>query len=232
MVEASRSRVIRRISNALSFAGGQRREHLQNISRVGDLFRPDPRFRTLLTWKPPELLMFIHERIKETGVLRRSTKKRTRWTWPRERLHRLITRRHLEERFFPSPGPVPDASADQTTRACHSPHPPAPPFQPQVVQPLPRPPRRSRRAQRHPPPAVLGHIAAAPLIEAIQDARERMHVPGSLLGRRRTRRCSRCRATQIEAGISTATFVVIRRGDGADNGEIVVALVMGGEKPP
>ena len=73
---------------------------------------------------------------------------------------------------------------------------------------------------------ILGKIAAGTPIEAIQHERDRMPVPESLLGTGDHFVLEVQGDSMIEAGIFDGDFVVIKRTDNANNGDIVVALVM------
>ena len=143
----------------------------------------------MLTRKQHELLMFIHERIKETGVSPSFDEMKDALDLAsKSGIHRLITA--LEERGFlrrlahraralevvkmPSQAtPASPTSGRQT-------------FRPQVVE---------GARQTAPIPAndvrdlpVLGRIAAGTPIEAIQHERDRMQVPEVDPGRRRALR--------------------------------------------
>ena len=74
--------------------------------------------------------------------------------------------------------------------------------------------------------SILGKIAAGTPIEAIQHERDRMPVPESLLGTGDHFVLEVQGDSMIEAGIFDGDFVVIKRTDNANNGDIVVALVM------
>jgi repressor LexA len=103
------------------------------------------------------------------------------------------------------------------------------PFRPQVVQgskPSAPPVAAANDAQALP---VLGRIAAGTPIEAIQHERERISVPAELLGSGDHFVLEVQGDSMIEAGILDGDYVVIRRCDTANSGEIVVALVMGEE---
>ena len=76
---------------------------------------------------------------------------------------------------------------------------------------------------------VLGKIAAGTPIEAIQYERDRLPVPESMLGSGEHFVLEVQGDSMIEAGILDGDFVVIKRTDSANNGDIVVALVMGEE---
>jgi repressor LexA len=76
---------------------------------------------------------------------------------------------------------------------------------------------------------VLGRIAAGTPIEAIQHERDRISVPAELIGSGEHYVLEVQGDSMIEAGILDGDYVVIKKGDVANSGEIVVALVMGEE---
>jgi repressor LexA len=76
---------------------------------------------------------------------------------------------------------------------------------------------------------LLGRIAAGTPIEAIQHERERVMVPESMLGAGEHYLLEVNGDSMINAGILDGDYVVIRKTDTAQSGEIVVALVMGEE---
>jgi repressor LexA len=76
---------------------------------------------------------------------------------------------------------------------------------------------------------ILGKIAAGTPIEAIQHERDRMQVPESILGAGEHFILEVQGDSMIQAGILDGDFVVIRKTNAANSGEIVVALVMGEE---
>lgn len=186
----------------------------------------------MLTRKQHELLMFIHERIKESGVSPSFDEMKDALDLAsKSGIHRLITA--LEERGFLRRLPhraralevvkLPEqatASAPSRGRA---------PFRPQVVEGggQPRPPADFENHGRE--ISVLGKIAAGTPIEAIQHERDRIMVPESLLGQGEHFILEVQGDSMIEAGILDGDYVVIKKGDTANNGEIVVALVMGEE---
>jgi repressor LexA len=73
---------------------------------------------------------------------------------------------------------------------------------------------------------VLGRIAAGTPIEAIQQERDRLPVPESILGAGEHFVLEVQGDSMINAGILDGDFVVIRRTDAANSGDIVVALVV------
>ena len=185
----------------------------------------------MLTRKQHELLMFIHERIKETGVSPSFDEmKEALDLASKSGIHRLITA--LEERGFLRRLPhraralevikLPEqatASAPPRGRA---------PFRPTVVEGA-RPAAEAVAANDTRDVPVLGKIAAGVPIEAIQQERDRMAVPESLLGSGEHFILEVSGDSMINAGILDGDHVVIRRSDEANSGEIVVALVMGEE---
>jgi len=182
----------------------------------------------MLTRKQHELLMFIHERIKETGVSPSFDEMKDALDLAsKSGIHRLITA--LEERGFIrrlahraralEVIKLPETAAARMRT----------PFKPQVVQgskPSTPSVTAANDAQALP---VLGRIAAGTPIEAIQHERERISVPAELLGSGDHFVLEVQGDSMIEAGILDGDYVVIKRGDTANSGEIVVALVMGEE---
>ena len=182
----------------------------------------------MLTRKQHELLMFIHERIKETGVSPSFDEmKEALDLASKSGIHRLITA--LEERGFLRRLPhraralevvrLPEeATAGGRGRA---------PFKPQLVESV----RSSAGTSAAAPPsevrelAVLGRIAAGTPIDAIQHERDRMQVPEALLGAGEHFVLEVQGDSMINAGILDGDQVIIRRAATANSGEIVVALV-------
>jgi repressor LexA len=180
----------------------------------------------MLTRKQHELLMYIHERIKETGVSPSFDEmKEALDLASKSGIHRLITA--LEERGFlrrlphraralevtKLPASATQASAPQTA------------FKPKLVDGV-RPAAAANDMRELP---VLGKIAAGTPIEAIQHERDRMSVSESLLGAGEHYILEIQGDSMINAGILDGDHVIIRKGDTANSGEIVVALVMGEE---
>ena len=185
----------------------------------------------MLTRKQHELLMFIHRRIKETGVSPSFDEMKDALDLAsKSGIHRLITA--LEERGFlrrlahraralevvkmPEQAGTP-ASA------------PRAPFRPRVVEPAAAPAPEPAAANDTRELPILGRIAAGTPIDAIQHERDRMSVPEGLLGSGEHYVLEVAGDSMIEAGILDGDYVVIRRGDTASSGEIVVALTHGEE---
>ena len=187
----------------------------------------------MLTRKQHELLMFIHERIKETGVSPSFDEMKDALDLAsKSGIHRLITA--LEERGFLrrlahraralEVVKLPEQATMATPARGRQ------PFRPQVVEGG----GAGRHAVEHPANEVrdlplLGRIAAGTPIAAIQQERERISIPETLLGPGEHFVLEVQGDSMIEAGILDGDFVVIRKGDTAQTGEIVVALVMGEE---
>ena len=184
----------------------------------------------MLTRKQHELLMFIHERIKETGVSPSFDEMKDALNLAsKSGIHRLITA--LEERGFLRRLPH-RARALEVVKLPEQATAAAPPkgrgaFRPQLVETERGAPPSAANDVREIP--VLGKIAAGTPIEAIQHDRDRMQVPESILGAGEHFVLEVQGDSMIHAGILDGDFVVIRRTSTANSGEIVVALVMGEE---
>ena len=183
----------------------------------------------MLTRKQHELLMFIHERIKESGVSPSFDEmKDALGLASKSGIHRLITA--LEERGFLRRLPH-RARALEVTKLPSQATAAAPPkgrapFKPQLVDAGSDAPGSSSDSRDLP---ILGKIAAGTPIEAIQQERDRIPVPESLLGAGEHFVLEIQGDSMINAGILDGDFVVIRRTNAASSGEIVVALVNGEE---
>ena len=184
----------------------------------------------MLTRKQHELLMFIHERIKETGVSPSFDEmKEALDLASKSGIHRLITA--LEERGFLR-RLAHRARALEVVKLPQQATTAAPPqgrqaFKPQVVEgdrPTAAAPVAEAREL-----SVLGRIAAGTPIDAIQHERERIVVPEAMLGAGEHFVLEVQGDSMINAGIYDGDYVVIRRGSTANSGEIVVALVQGEE---
>jgi repressor LexA len=187
----------------------------------------------MLTRKQHELLMFIHERIKESGVSPSFDEmKEALDLASKSGIHRLITA--LEERGFLRRLPH-RARALEVTKLPQQATTAAPAggrqsFKPQVI-------KGDGRGPASPPPIandvrevpLLGRIAAGSPIEALQVERDRMLVSESMLGAGEHYVLEVQGDSMIDAGILDGDFVLIRKTDTAHSGEIVVALVEGEE---
>ena len=184
----------------------------------------------MLTRKQHELLMFIHERIKETGVSPSFDEMKDALDLAsKSGIHRLITA--LEERGFLRRLPH-RARALEVVKLPQQATSAAPPrgrqpFKPQLVEPGVGAPAAVANDTRELP--VLGKIAAGTPIEAIQQERDRLPVPEVMLGAGEHFVLEVQGDSMINAGILDGDYVVIRRTDSANSGDIVVALVLNEE---
>lgn len=72
---------------------------------------------------------------------------------------------------------------------------------------------------------LYGRIAAGLPIEALRDGGAQIEVPVALLGNGEHYALEVAGDSMIEAGILDGDTVIIRRGESADNGQIIVALI-------
>lgn len=193
----------------------------------------------MLTRKQYELLMFIHERLRETGVAPSFDEmKEALDLKSKSGIHRLVTA--LEERGFlrrlehraralevvklPENSTQPKPRSRTVT--------PAAAQRPsgfgiidgglKVAQVRPAAPASSRRLIEVP---VMGRIAAGTPIEALQNQTEVVPVADFLLGSGEHYALEVTGDSMIEAGILDGDTVLIQRTDDAQSGDIVVALV-------
>jgi repressor LexA len=183
----------------------------------------------MLTRKQHELLMFIHERIKEQGVSPSFDEmKDALGLASKSGIHRLITA--LEERGFlrrlPHRARALEVTKLPTQATTAAPPKGRAPFKPQLVEAGLDAPGAANDSRDLP---ILGRIAAGTPIEAIQQERDRIPVPETLLGAGEHFVLEIQGDSMINAGILDGDFVVIRRTNTANSGEIVVALVNGEE---
>jgi repressor LexA len=183
----------------------------------------------MLTRKQHELLMFIHERIKESGVSPSFDEMKDALDLAsKSGIHRLITA--LEERGFLRRLPH-RARALEVVKMPEQATAAAPAkgrqtFRPQVVEGSAPPISAANDARELP---ILGRIAAGTPIAAIQHERDRLTVPEQMLGAGEHYVLEVQGDSMINAGIYDGDHVIIKKSDTANNGEIVVALVMGEE---
>lgn len=181
----------------------------------------------MLTPKQKELLMFIHERVKETGVppsfdeMKEALDLRSK-----SGIHRLITA--LEERGFIRRLPhraraleitrLPESMNSSSSRR----------FAPEVIEGS-----LGRVREDHEPGGasgnvavpVMGRIAAGVPIEAIQTQSHTIEIPPDLLVKGEHFALEVKGDSMIEAGILDGDTVILRRCDTANTGDIVCALV-------
>lgn len=188
----------------------------------------------MLTRKQHELLLFIHERMKETGIPPSFDEMKDALDLAsKSGIHRLITA--LEERGFIRRLPnraralevikLPEAySASTQARRGFSPS----VIQGSLGQPAPRP--ASPRAADDEAGAtasvpVMGRIAAGVPISAIQNNTHNIAIPADMLGKGEHYALEVRGDSMIEAGIFDGDTVIIRNTNTANPGDIVVALV-------
>jgi repressor LexA len=187
----------------------------------------------MLTRKQLELLLFINERLKETGVPPSFDEMKDALDLKsKSGIHRLITA--LEERGFirrlPNraraleiirlPEAVSPSMGGDRRRG----------FQPNVIEgklgrgpePGERPPVAANDAVAVP---VMGRIAAGVPISAIQNQSHVLSVPVDMLGSGEHFALEVRGDSMIDAGILDGDTIVVRRQDTANSGDIVVALV-------
>lgn len=189
----------------------------------------------MLTRKQHELLLFIHERLKESGIPPSFDEmKEALDLASKSGIHRLITA--LEERGFIRRLPnraralevvrLPDSIAPGLNAAKK--------FSPSVIQgSLGRSPARDtprpQPASNDDAPAiaipVMGRIAAGVPIDAIQHQTHSISVPPDMINGGDHYALEVKGDSMIEAGIFDGDTVIIRNTSSATPGEIVVALV-------
>ncbi len=183
----------------------------------------------MLTRKQQELLLFIHERMKESGIPPSFDEMKDALDLAsKSGIHRLITA--LEERGFIRRLPnraralevikLPEAYTP-ATRAPRG-------FAPSVIEgslgkaPPTSSPANDDNAVSVP---VMGRIAAGVPISAIQNNTHDISVPAEMLGNGEHYALEVRGDSMIEAGILDGDTVIIRNASNANPGDIVVALV-------
>ena len=185
----------------------------------------------MLTRKQYELLVFIHKHLNEHGISPSFDEmKAALGLKSKSGIHRLIT--GLEERGFIHRLPHRARALEvvrlpENQQAAAAQQAGKPGFQPTVIQGDFRTSLAGVAAQRATEPVSLplyGKIAAGQPIEAIRD-NQTVDVPASMLGRGEHFALQVAGDSMIEAGILDGDTVIVQRGDSAENGTIVVALV-------
>ncbi|MGI9483679.1 MAG: transcriptional repressor LexA [Hyphomicrobiales bacterium] len=186
----------------------------------------------MLTRKQHDLLMFIHERLKETGVPPSFEEmKEALDLKSKSGIHRLVTA--LEERGFLRRLPH-RARAMEVVKLPESVSPGLAQnqrggFSPSVIEGSLG--KRREVAAPHGDDAeaatvpVMGRIAAGVPISAIQDHTHNIAVPPEMLGPGEHFALEVKGDSMIDAGILDGDTVLVRKADTASNGQIVVALV-------
>jgi repressor LexA len=184
----------------------------------------------MLTRKQYELLRFIHERLKESGVppsfdeMKEALDLRSK-----SGIHRLITA--LEERGFIRRLPnraraievikLPDSVGHGVGGRSRG-------FVPSVIEGnlgKVRTPSPDEDATRPIAVPVMGRIAAGTPVEAIQNKSSVINMPPDLLSTGEHFALEVRGDSMIEAGILDGDIAVIKKSEAADTGDIVVALI-------
>ncbi len=189
----------------------------------------------MLTRKQHELLLFIHERLKETGIPPSFDEMKDALDLAsKSGIHRLITA--LEERGFIRRL----ANRARALEVLRLPDSIAPglnaqrKFSPSIIEgslgrnvapPRPQPTTADVVAANMISIPVMGRIAAGVPIAAIQNQTHMLNLPPDMIGSGEHYALEVKGDSMIEAGIFDGDTVVIKRGDTANPGEIVVALV-------
>jgi repressor LexA len=178
---------------------------------------------TMLTRKQHDLLVFIHQRIQESGVSPSFDEMKDALDLAsKSGIHRLITA--LEERGFVR-------RLAHRARALEVLKPPQAnstiPFAPRSVARAPEPVNAAANDTREIP--ILGKIAAGTPIAAIQHEKDRLQVPEAILGAGEHYVLEVDGDSMIQAGIFNGDYAIIRRADTANSGDIIVALLPGEE---
>lgn len=175
----------------------------------------------MLTKKQYELLLFINERLKETGVspsfdeMKEALNLRSK-----SGIHRLITA--LEERGFIKRlahraralevVKLPDTMASSMSAPTRAATPPV-----------------AANDDRSISISVMGRIAAGTPIEALQEEVNQISVPIEMMRSGEHYALEVHGDSMIDAGIFDGDTAIIQSGASAENGEIIVALVEGHE---
>ena len=173
----------------------------------------------MLTRKQHELLLFIHERLSETGVSPSFEEMKDALDLKsKSGVHRLI--RALEERSFIRRLP----NRARALEVVRMPEKVIPLKQPTAAAPAPaaKVPVAANDSVLEIP--LHGRIAAGMPIEAME-GQSSLSVPAALLGPGEHYALEVSGDSMIEAGILDGDYALIRRTETARDGEIVVALV-------
>jgi repressor LexA len=177
----------------------------------------------MLTRKQYELLMFIHERIRETGVPPSFDEMKDALDLKsKSGIHRLITA--LEVTRLPEN--MAETARPATTRSQSQRILPSARHGRSGVDPRHASPRRAmgdgENAVNVP---LVGRIAAGTPIEALQNRISDVPVPSGMIGRGEHYSLEVTGDSMINAGILDGDTVIIQEVSTANTGEIVVALV-------
>jgi len=192
----------------------------------------------MLTRKQHELLVFIDKHLKATGFspsfeeMKEALELRSK-----SGIHRLISaleergflrRRHHRARALEVVKLPNEAGREIEVMADTPPDVEAPAFAPNVIRGdfsgrLPGVRAANEAAAVQLP--LYGRIAAGLPIEALRDSGAQIEVPVALLGNGEHYALEVAGDSMVEAGILDGDTVIIRKGESADNGQIIVALI-------
>ena len=189
----------------------------------------------MLTRKQHELLTFIDAHLKATGFspsfeeMKEALQLRSK-----SGIHRLISaleergflRRHHHRARALEVTRLPNQAGRELVMTAPA------PFAPTVIRGdfsgrFPAVRAANEAAAVHLP--LYGRIAAGLPIEALRDQGAQIEVPLALLGNGEHYALEVAGDSMVEAGILDGDTVVIRKGDVAENGQIIVALIDGAE---
>ncbi len=196
----------------------------------------------MLTRKQHELLTFIDKHLKETGVSPSFEEmKDGLHLRSKSGIHRLITaleergflRRHHHRARALDVVRMPENAMQPASKTALAPRPEAarPPeaaFKPNVIKGDFSPKLAGARAANDATAISLplyGRIAAGLPIEAMRDDGAHIDVPASMLGTGDHFALEVAGDSMIDAGIWDGDTVIIRKGENAETGQIIVALV-------
>ena len=186
----------------------------------------------MLTRKQYDLLMFVHDRLQETGVSPSFDEmKEALDLKSKSGIHRLIT--SLEERGFIRRLPH-RARALEVLKLPENTTPDDLPVRNRKVEDLMKSdlagmPIPLHASGSHIQLPLYGRIAAGTPIEALRDHSNQVEVPASLLGRGDHYALEVDGDSMVEAGILDGDTIIVKKAETAHNGDIVVALVDGEE---
>ena len=181
----------------------------------------------MLTRKQHELLRFIQERLKESGVPPSFDEmKEALDLKSKSGIHRLITA--LEERGFIRRLPNRARALEVIRQPEQSAGPARGKFSPSVIEGSlgrARPPVQDEDVVIPVAVPLMGRIAAGVTREAIEQRTSTISVPPEMLTRGEHYALEVRGDSMIEAGILEGDLALIRKGDSAETGDIVVALI-------
>jgi repressor LexA len=186
----------------------------------------------MLTKKQRELLMFIERRLREAGVSPSFDEMKDALDLrSKSGIHRLIT--GLEERGFirrlPHRARALEVLRLPETAAVAGRSPAPSDFSPKVIEGSFRKNGLGGAASSGDAGTVelplYGKIAAGTPIEALRDHSGSLALPASMIGRGEYYALTVDGDSMVDAGILDGDTIVIKRGDVAESGEIVVALI-------